>query len=101
MPHPFPLTSSEKGKGLTRKGRERDYLGPILLQIKGIIGEFGLVVISRSGHNAEKFVYESDKLFHLKVMDRLSYITMLGFSMQTSLLFCLEQNLHLHRMDSK
>lgn len=35
--------------------------------MKGIIGEFGLVVVSRSGHNAEKFMYESDKLFHLKV----------------------------------
>lgn len=34
--------------------------------IKGIIGEFGLVVSSRSGHNADKFVYESDKLFPLK-----------------------------------
>lgn len=38
-----------------------------VLQIKGIIGEFGLVVVSRGGHNAEKFVYESDKLFPLKV----------------------------------
>jgi hypothetical protein len=35
--------------------------------MKGIIGEFGLVVISRSGYDAEKFVYESDKLFSLKV----------------------------------
>lgn len=34
--------------------------------MKGIIGEFGLVVVSRSGHNAEKFMYESDKLFPLK-----------------------------------
>lgn len=39
----------------------------LLPQMKGIIGEFGIVVISRAGHNAEKFVYESDKLFHLKV----------------------------------
>ena len=40
-------------------------------QIKKIIGEFGLVVISRHGFDAEKFVYESDKLFSFKVSTML------------------------------
>lgn len=39
----------------------------LFFQLKGIIGEFGLVVISRNGYNADKFLYESDKLFPLKV----------------------------------
>lgn len=41
---------------------------PVPVQMKSIIGEFGLVVVSRSGHSAEKFLYESDKLFDLKVL---------------------------------
>ena len=55
------------------------------MQMKGIIGEFGLVVISRSGHNAEKFVYESDKLFHLKVYET-AYGRQYWFMMCASLL---------------
>lgn len=37
------------------------------LQIQTIVGKYGIVVISRFGHNAEEFVYKSDELFPLKV----------------------------------
>lgn len=37
------------------------------LQILDIVGKYGLVVISRYGHNPEKFIYESDNLMSLKV----------------------------------
>ena len=36
-------------------------------QIQDIVGKYGLVVISRYGHNPEKFIYESDNLTPLKV----------------------------------
>ncbi len=39
----------------------------LLFQIQTIVGKFGVVVISRFGHNAEEFVYKSDDLFPLKV----------------------------------
>ena len=38
-----------------------------LSQIQDIVGKYGLVVISRYGHNPEKFIYESDNLTPLKV----------------------------------
>ena len=39
----------------------------IIFQIDTIVGEYGLVVISRSGSNPEKFIYESDQLSRLQV----------------------------------
>lgn len=38
-----------------------------LFQIKDIVGKYGIVVISRAGSDPEKFIYESDKLFPLRV----------------------------------
>ena len=38
-----------------------------MFQIDAIVRDFGLVVISRSGSNPEKFIYESDQLSSLKV----------------------------------
>lgn len=36
-------------------------------QIDAVVGDYGLVVISRSGSNPEKFIYESDQLSKLQV----------------------------------
>ena len=38
-----------------------------LSQIDSIVKDYGLVVISRSGSNPEKFIYESDQLSQLQV----------------------------------
>ena len=43
------------------------YTLALLPQIQDIVGKYGLVVISRYGHNPEKFIYESDNLTPLKV----------------------------------
>lgn len=37
-------------------------------QIEAILGQHGIVVISRSGSNPEKFIFESDLLNRYKVM---------------------------------
>ena len=47
---------------------------PICVQIDAIVRDFGLVVISRSGSNPEKFIYESDQLSRLKVYYKHLYI---------------------------
>ena len=39
-----------------------------LPQIDAIVRDYGLVVISRSGSNPEKFIYESDHLSRLQVL---------------------------------
>ena len=39
----------------------------LFMQIKDILEQFGLVVISRFGSNPEQFIYQSDQLFPLKV----------------------------------
>ena len=38
-----------------------------LYQIRDIVEQFGLVVISRCGSNPEQFIYQSDQLYPLKV----------------------------------
>ena len=43
------------------------FLITYFLQIHDIVGKYGIVVISRFGHNPEKFIYESDNLTPLKV----------------------------------
>ena len=37
------------------------------MQIQDIVGKYGIVVISRFGHNPDQFIYESDNLTPLKV----------------------------------
>ena len=45
----------------------KNYFSSEPLQIDKIVGEHGLVVISRAGYNPESFVYGSDNLYKHKV----------------------------------